>query len=94
VHILAKNTHTTCVLQEPAEFLESHIMGQYKTKFATALLTLALPLLGGGGATSHFKVTAFHVLPASGVGKTIALVPVDKGNESSLEFHTHSSRIA
>ena len=63
-------------------------MNTYRTKFAAALLALALPLLVAGCATtSHFKVTAFHTLPASGGGKTIAIVPV-------AMFRSHSNRIA
>jgi len=70
-------------------------MNKYRTKLAATLFALALPLLVTGCATtSHFKVTAFHTLPAGGGGKTIAIVPVDKENEDSLEFKSHSSRIA
>jgi len=69
-------------------------MNKYRTQLAAALFALVLPLLVAGCATTHVKVTAFHTLPASGGGKTIAIVPVDKENEDSLEFKSHSGRIA
>ena len=70
-------------------------MKKYATRSLLILFAFALPwLVAGCAATIPSKVTAFHTLSAIGGGKTIAIVPVDKENEDSLEFRSHANRIA
>jgi hypothetical protein len=67
-------------------------MQKSTAKLVIALLTLAW--LVTGCATVQSKVTVFHKLPALSEGKTIAILPVDKDNEDSLEFKSHAAHIA
>lgn len=67
-------------------------MSASTSKLIVALLAFAF--LGAGCATVQSKVTVFHKLPELSTGKTIAILPVDKDNEDSLEFKSHAAHIA
>jgi hypothetical protein len=65
-----------------------------KSAIKLFIALFALALLATGCATVQSKVTVFHKLPALAEGKTIAILPVDKDNEGSLEFKSHAGHIA